>query len=351
MKFFRIIWILLFITCNVYAQGVDEKFTPSGKPIVHVFGNAIYNIESERYDYNFTRAHLGYQYQFSPEWSAKVIIDRGRSTSVDKIRAIDSEGNELEVENSSKEGAYYSMYLKFASLKWRVNEKLTLEGGAILQNHFITQERFWGLRLAVQTFQDMYWKIPSSDLGFIAYYQLTPGILLDFALTNGEGPRAKQDEDGKVKIAGGMTFYLSNKIKFRGYYHNRKAVRSDLALEQMYSTFIGYQVSKKLRIGAEFNLMENLNYIKQQKSKGVSVYSVYSINYKTEYFVRFDYLNSNSEIQKEGNPIEDGSSFMAGISHSPADKVRCSLNYLGSLSDISTIQNKNKVVFTMEYKF
>lgn len=146
MKFFKLIILLIFISVHLFAQSQTEEFKPVGKSIIQVFGNAGFDMDQERYDYNFTRAHLGYQYQFSPNWSAKVIIDRGRSTSVGEIKVTDSSGEELQVENSSKEGAHYSMFLKFASLELKVDQDLKLQAGAVLQNHYITQERFWGLR-------------------------------------------------------------------------------------------------------------------------------------------------------------------------------------------------------------
>ena len=116
------------------------------KPIVQVFCSASYDFENNNYGYSFSRAHLGFQYQFNDKWSAKIIIDRGRATSVGTLTVTDSAGNQLRVQNSSKEGAYYTMFLKFASLQWKVSDKLTLEGGAVLQNHYITQERLWGFR-------------------------------------------------------------------------------------------------------------------------------------------------------------------------------------------------------------
>ena len=42
----------------------------------------------------------------------------------------------------------------------------------VLQNHYITQEKFWGYRYVAPTFQDKYYGIPSSDLGIIATLKL-----------------------------------------------------------------------------------------------------------------------------------------------------------------------------------
>lgn len=351
MKHLLFILSLLSFSMNVFSETKKVQFSPSGKPIIQVFGNAIFDVDQQKYDYNFTRAHLGYQYQFSPQWSAKIIIDRGRPTTVNSIKVIDSNGNKMKVENNAKEGSYYTMFLKFASLKWKVTPKLTIEGGAVLQNHYITQEHFWRLRYVAQTFQDKYWKIPSSDLGFIAYYQLSPKLNLDLAFTNGEGPRKKQDKKGKIKVASGFSYNISNYLKFRAYYHNRQATDSKLTNEQMFSAFIGYQILNNLRIGTEINFIDNLNYINKQRSNGLSIFSIYQINKKTKCFIRFDYLNLDSSIQLSEEQIKEGTTIISGISHSPFKNVSFAFNYQGFLSNTSAKQNENRIHFSIEYKF
>ena len=318
------------------------------KPIVQIFGTADYDTENNRYDYHFGRAHLGLQYQYNDKWSAKIIIDRGRATSVGEISVIDSTGGTLDIQNTAQEGAYYTMFLKFASLQWKVNERLSLEAGAILQNHYITQERFWGFRYVAQTFQDLYWKIPSSDLGFIAFYKINKTISLDASITNGEGVRAQQDAAGKIKLAGGLNIKPTAMIESRIYYHNRQASDEILYTEQMYAAFIGLKPTPKLRIGSEFNYMKHLNY-SVMNSYGYSIYSSYAYTDKTSYFVRFDRLLNDTKHTDNTNTQGDGYSIMTGFSHTPVKKVNISLNYQGWLSDHHTAQNH--ILLSMEYKF
>ena len=329
---------------NVYGFNFQKL-----KPIVQIFGTAKYDLENNTYGYSFGRAHLGFQYQFNDKWNAKIIIDRGRPTSVGEITVTDVNGNSLVVENTSKEGSYYTMFLKFASLQWKVNDKLTLEGGAILQNHYITQERFWGLRYVAQTFQDLYWKTPSSDLGFIAYYRINNTLSFDAALTNGEGPRVKQDVFGKIKMAAGININPSEKIQTRIFYHNRQSKTGDEKNEQLFSVFAGIKPTTKFRIGGEFNYIQNLNNSNKLNSYGVSVYTVGKLTNKTELFARYDRLlydvpNTMSTSNNDGNTI------ITGISHSPVKGVNLSLNYQGWISD-SESNNRNTVLLSMEYKF
>lgn len=320
-------------------------------PIVQVFGTASYDFEKNNYGYSFGRTHLGFQYQFNEKWSSKIIIDRGRASSVGEILVSDSSGNMLNVDNASKEGAYYTMYLKFASLQWKVNDKLTLEGGAILQNHYITQEEFWGLRYVAQTFQDLYWKIPSSDLGFKATCKLNNILSVDAAITNGEGPRVKQDAFGRVKFAGGVNVNPSEKVQTRIFYHNRQAKTGSEEAEQLISVFVGFKPTAKFRIGGEFNYMENLDYASKLNSYGFSFYSAYSLTNKTELFARYDRLLYEIPENANENIIGDGNTFMGGLSYTPINGVKLSLNYQGWMPDETSNQNENSILLSMEYKF
>jgi len=348
----RIIFTVLIalIHVNSYAQE-KSSFLKNLKPIVQVFGTASYDIENNNYGYSVGRAHLGFQYKFNEKWSSKIIIDRGRATSVGEITVTDSLGNVLNVQNSSNEGAYYTMFLKFASLQWEVNDKLTLKGGAILQNHYITQERFWGLRYVAQTFQDLYWKIPSSDLGFIATYKLNNFLSVDAAITNGEGPRKIQDAFGKVKFAGGIDINPSKKVQTRIFYHNRQSKTNNEKTEQLFSVFAGYKPITKFRIGGEFNYMANLDNISNLNSYGFSFYSAYQLSNKTELFARYDRLYYEvTDILTKDNK-KDGNTIIGGISHSPVKGVNISLNYQGWLPDKTTNPNENSILLSMEYKF
>ena len=327
-------------------DNIDSKIIP----IVQVFGAAAYDVGNNHYGYSFGRAHLGFQYQFDDKWSAKMILDRGRPTTINEITVADTTGNMLNVDYSSKEGSYYTMWLKFASLKWQVNDKLYLIGGALLQNHYITQERFWGFRYVAQTFQDMYWHIPSTDLGFRANYKINDMFSLDAALTNGEGPRMKQDAFGKVKYATGLDIKPGNKFQSRIYYHNRATGLDSLSTEQMFSVFAGYIFSDKFRIGGEFNYMENLNNASGTDSYGFSLYSAYQVINNIQLFIRYDRLlnKSNNTV---ANIMNNGSSLIGGLSYSPLKGINLSLNYQGWMPDDGNNNLENNILFSMEYKF
>lgn len=335
---------------SVPEEKTSQQLFAGLEPIVQVFGTAAYDIENNRYGYSFGRAHLGFQYQFNENWSAKMIVDRGRPTTIEGIAVTDSVGNRLYVDYTTNRGSYYTLWLKFASLKWQVNNNLSLVGGALLQNHYITQERFWGFRYVAQTFQDMYWHLPSSDLGFCVNYKLNDVFSLDAALTNGEGPRAKQDALGNVKYAAGLDILPGDNFQSRIYYHNRTTGVDSLATEQMFSVFAGYKLNEKFRIGGEFNYMENLNNVIGIDSYGFSVYSVYHIKKNTQFFVRYDqllYEAPNNSHPKDTN----GNTIIGGISCSPVKGINLSLNYQVWIPKTESNTPENNILLSMEYKF
>ncbi|MFA8434041.1 MAG: hypothetical protein ACEPOZ_05950 [Marinifilaceae bacterium] len=344
---------LVLTSGKTFAQNKDDAFQFNFnklKPIVQVFGTASYDVENDFSDYSIGRAHLGFQYEFSEKWSAKLIVDRGRPTHIGPITVTDIEGNELLVQSNTKEGSYYTMFLKFASLRWKVNRNLSFEGGAILQNHYITQEKFWGLRYVAQTFQDKYWKISSTDLGFIARYKINGSIALDAAVTNGEGSRVHQDKYGKVKYAAGIDFTPSSSIQSRICYHSKQSGQNQAKTEQMFSAFLGLHITPKMKLGGEYNYMSNLNNIDDLNSYGYSVYSNYKIGRKTLLFGRYDrLLNDLPQNQNNHLPVADGHSVIGGVSYAPVKRVNVSVNYQGWIADEASGSDENRIVFSMAF--
>nr|NQU92104.1 hypothetical protein [Bacteroidota bacterium] len=336
MKYLIPALILYFSGLQSFSQ---EKNSEAGfsfdkiKPIVQIFATAHYDINEQSCGYSFGRAHLGLQYNFDDDWSAKIIIDRGRPTSIGSINIVDSSGQKFIVNATVDEGAYYTMYLKFASLRWNATEKLTLETGALLQNHYITQEKFWGFRYVAQTFQDLYWRLPSSDLGFIAYYSFNKTFAMDLAITNGEGPRIKQDDMGSVKLAAGFDINPSGKLIGRIYYHHKTANTPLGKTEQLFSAFAGWRISPRSRLGVELNGIDNLQNIEGLKSYGYSFYGAVTISPQIQAFGRFDRLLYELPVDEELIGFDNLSAIIAGFSYHAIEWVCCSLNYQGFILD------------------
>ena len=335
---------------------IDTIFKPTGKPIIQVFGNFDYNATQDaqkQYGFWFGRAHFGYEYQISKQFSGKIIIDAGRPTTVGQIEVADTTGLTFNTSNTSKEGSYYTMTLKFASLEWKPNEHIKIQAGGVLQNHYITQEKFWGYRYVAPTFQDKYYGIPSSDLGVISYFKINEKIGFDIALTNGEGFRFDQDAYGDVKIATGVDYYPVKSLQTRIYYDYSQSNNPLKPSGQThYSIFAGYKFKQKFRIGGEFNYRENHLNITNHDLFGYSFFGAYRIFKRIELFARFDKLQANTINNDIHNWYyqNTGKAYISGIHYNATNGVNISLNYQGWQPDYASINFQHHVVLSFEYK-
>jgi hypothetical protein len=329
-------WIVIILACYPWqilkAQpGDTAKFHPAGNVVVQVINRTEYNISEAIGGMYINRSHFGYQYQFAPQWIAKVLVDAGRPTVFGKLQVSDSIGNSLPTNYNYKEGSYYTMTLKFSYLQWRPTKYITLQAGGILQNHYITQEKFWGYRYIFETFQDKYFSSPSGDLGAITYISPAPWISFDLALTNGEGFRLNQDTRGNVKWAAGIDLKPAEWIQFR-LYADRKNMYlpgGESASQQVYSAFSGFRYKDRFRVGFEITRTNGYTGSAGRDLFGVSAFTAWSMLKKLEGFVRYDALDSNGLDGGLGgwNKENDGQLWLAGLHYAVVKGVNLSLNY------------------------
>lgn len=347
---------LLFSNIDCFAQNIKDSTVGIGKHIIQVFGNFDYDLtkgSKKNYGFWFGRAHFGYEYQFNKEFMGKIIIDAGRPTTIGEIKVKDTSGNNLPVNISSKDGAYYTMNLKFAFVEWKPNDIFKIQVGAVLQNHYMTQEKFWGYRYVAETFQDRYYKMPSSDLGFITYIKLNEIAGFDFALTNGEGFRYDQDKYGDVKVATGFDFNPTKSLQTRIFYDYLKSKDPKKPAEQqLFSFFTGYKLKDRFRIGGEYNYRKNHLNIAHQDLYGFSIYGSYRFYRNTEYFLRYDKLSSNKKPNQANswNIDGDGQAIITGMHYSPLTNINFSLNYQRFILKNSVSNSPTHFLLSFEYK-
>ncbi|HRY31581.1 MAG TPA: hypothetical protein P5531_01295 [Bacteroidales bacterium] len=334
----------------------DTSFTPGGKVITQVFNRTLLEIRDAgtRYGMYINRAHFGYQQQFSPEWSGTIVIDAGRPTVFGNLTSIDSSGKGNPLSYSYKEGSYYTMSLKFSFLEYKISQQFKIQAGGILQNHYITQEKIWGYRYVMETFQDRYFGTPSGDLGIIAYYSPSSFLAVDLAVTNGEGFRLTQDQSGAVKIASGVDLKPFQDAIIRIYYdHTASGDSSKTASQQLVSVLAAYHLPGRFRLGAEYN--HHFNHGCQEKCAlyGISMYgSVYS-GEKTALFLRYDRLRSNKTNGSDQywNIEKDGEAFVGGIHYQAVRNISLSLSYQGWKPLDNQYAYSSIFAFCFEYKF
>jgi len=345
---------LLVASVASFAQ-TDTTFKPSGKVLVQVINRTLYETDGTtgKYGMYINRAHFGYRYQFAPKWSGTVIVDLGRPTVFGNLIVKDTAGNSLPDSYSYKEGSYYTMTLKFSYLEFNPTPKIKLQAGGILQNHYITQEKFWGYRYILETFPDRYFGIPSSDLGFIGYFSPLKWLSFDAALTNGEGFRLNQDTHGNVKYAAGVDLKPLKGWITRFYYDN-SASGDPLkpATQQLLSVFSGYRLPKLFRIGAEYNYHVNHGNLQNKDLYGISVYGTYEMTERFEIFARFDKLQSNtiSGAENAWNYATNGQAYITGVHFVPVKNIALSLSYQGWQPANKALAYKNTFALSFEFK-
>jgi opacity protein-like surface antigen len=333
----------------------DTSFTPSGKPIIQFFGNFNYNPTQDvtkRLGFYITRAYLGYEYQFSKQFIGKIVIDAGRPTTVGTLMVWDSSGNQMFVSNTSKEGSFYTMFLKFAYLEWAPSSKFKIIAGAIPLNHYITQEKFWRYRYVAETFQDRYLKTPSADIGMIAYYKPYSKLGFDLAITNGEGFKLDQDQFSDFKVGAGIDLNLFKNWKNRLYYDFHKGQNPNLSeLQQTVSFFTGYEWKEKLRVGLDLTWRINNNNLITQNIYGYSIFGVYDWTPKWGAMVRLDQVFSDrDQLELPGWSYQvDGMGLIGGIQYSPISKMKFSLNYQGFKPNNSILVFQHNLFLNMEF--
>lgn len=350
--------MLLFLTGRaLYSQTADSsRFTPEGKVVVQVINRTEYDLTSRQGGMTINRAHFGYQYQFAPQWLGKIVVDAGRPTVFGNLHVADSLGNSLPTSYNYKEGSYYTMTLKFSFLQWKPNEYITLQAGGILQNHYITQEKFWGYRYIFETFQDRYFGTPSGDLGVIVYCSPWTWFSADLAITNGEGFRVNQDAPGKVKWAAGIDLKPVQWLHLRFYadqkYYSREF--NEKSSQRVWSLFSGFRFTKKLRSAFEITRLNDYNGSSGRDLFGVSAFAAWSPVNKLECFLRYDALGSSGLDGGIGgwNRDNDGQLWIVGVHYLVAPGVSTALSYRYHSADPdATTPDYSVVSVSFEYKF
>lgn len=277
---------------TAYAQDIKTE-EPKGKAIVQVFGNFHSGFGAENNDCGFEleRAYLGYEYDLGNGLKTKAVMDIGQSGNVSDYHRI--------------------AYIKNAMLSWKTGS-LTLNGGLISTTQFNFQEKFWGYRYIMKSFQDAYKFGSSADLGLSASYQFTDWLSADAIVVNGEGYKKIQQNDG-LNYGLGLTMTPVESLQIRLYGGlNESAVEGKDNIMNV-AAFMGYR-AKNVRMGAEYNHMWNASYVAGADQSGYSLYASLKLSDATEVYARYDQLQSkdNWNIAKDETAAIVGAQFKCG---------------------------------------
>ena len=284
----------LLACMGITAQAQDTKSEElKGKAIVQVFGNFHTGFGAENDDRGFEleRSYLGYEYKLGNGLSVKGVMDIGKSSDVSDYQRI--------------------AYIKNAMVSWKTGN-LTLNGGLISTTQFNFQEKFWGYRYIMKSFQDQYKFGNSADLGISATYQFANWISADAIIVNGEGYKKLQKNDG-LNYGLGVTLTPVKGLQIRlygGLNESGEDGKKDVA---NLAAFVGYK-HEKFTIGAEYNQMWNASFKDDAGQNGYSIFASAKLSQVTNLYARFDNLYSQNDwnISKDESAAILGAQFKVG---------------------------------------
>lgn len=292
----RILILAAFCGCSflsVSAQKASEE--PKGKAIVQVFGNFHSGFGNDNDDRGFEldRSYLGYQYDLGKGLQIKGVMDIGQSDDVNDYHRI--------------------AYIKNAQISWKTGN-LSLTGGLISTIQFNMQEKFWGYRYVMKSFQDLYKFGNSADLGISASYKFNDWLSADAIVVNGEGYKKIQQNDG-LMYGLGTTLTPTKCLSMRVYYGMNETTESDKKNIQNLATFVGLKF-ERFSLGAEYNRMWNYKYANGNDYNGFSIYSNIKLNKESDLYLRYDDCS-----------LGEQSSFIAGVQWKLGKYVKLSPNF------------------------
>jgi hypothetical protein len=297
-------------------HSTDDTFKPGGKPIVTIFSDFTsvnYNGRSNN-AFEITRAYFGYGYNFSSDFSGKVIFDVAN----------------LAVAGTASPGvSAFTVYLKNAYAEYN-HSIIKADVGMIGESMFDLQESVWGKRYLYKSFQDQYSFGNTTDLGAKVKLQFLPEVALDLAVFNGEGFK-KVQADSTVQLAAGLTvqpvknFFARVYIDYLNY--TKIPVSSAIAAQTSFNAFVGYK-SDKGSLGAEYNVQSGHASVKYHDWSGISIYGTLPVIEKLSVFARYDDLISKKTgaATQGWNTTTDGQVYIAGVEFIPVKGIQISPN-------------------------
>ena len=292
---------------GITAQAQDTKVEePKGKAIVQVFGNfhTGFGESSNNLGFELERSYLGYEYKLNKNLTVKGVMDIGKSSDVSDYQRI--------------------AYIKNAMVSWKKGN-FTLNGGLISTTQFNFQEKFWGYRYIMKSFQDQYKFGNSADLGLSASYKFADWVSVDAIIVNGEGYKKIQKNNGlNYGLGATLTPVKGFQVRLYGGL-NDSGEKGKKGTVNM-AGFMGYKC-KRFSLGAEYNHMLNASGKAGNDQFGYSVFGSVNVAKFADVYARFDdlYSKNNWNISKDGQAAILGAQFKLGKYVKVAPNFRMSM--------------------------
>jgi len=314
--------ILLLVTVFTFSYVSAQE----GSPSVKIFSNFNYDMSAEEgenafKEFEIKRSYLGYSSKIDDRFSTKITFDVGSNSS----------------------GSAYTAFLKIASLKWKTSDKLTLNLGMVGTKNFKFMEKVWGKRYIEKSAQDKFKWASSADAGITADYKITDKIILDAQILNGEGYKKTQSSNGLFRGGLGIAYNVSENLKMR--IHQDISPRSsyeDMYSSQIISSAAIAYTTEKMTLGAEIDMMENIDNIADTEQEMMSMYGAYKISDAYTVFARYD---DASETNQEGSYT------IYGLERKIAKGVTVALNMQSWTEAADDSEAESTLFLNFEYKF
>lgn len=304
---------LIFMSLGISAQNSgnsQDSFKPNGKPIVTIFSDFTNTTTGGKTNNAFevSRAYFGYAYNFSPEFSSRIVFDVSSTPSLSP---------------SAFTAFLKNAYAEYSSGMVKANL------GLIGTTMFSLQESVWGKRYLYKSFQDQYSFGSSADLGASVKLQFIPELSLDLAVFNGEGYKQTQI-DSTFQFAVGLTAQPVKNLYARVYYDykDKQSFAASKVAQSSFNVFVGYK-SDKGTLAAEYNLQNGNKNTTAHNWSGISVYGVLPVAKQFSVIARFDDLMSD----KTGTSTvgwdtpSDGQVYLAGVEFAPVKGIQITPNF------------------------
>ena len=304
--------LLLFASMGSTAQTTGNE--PKGKAIVEIFTNfhSGFGAVNDDRGFELDRSYLGYEYDFGKGVSVKGVLDIGQSSSVYDYKHI--------------------AYIKNALVSWNSGH-MTLNAGLIGTTQFSYQEKFWGYRYIYKSFQDQYRFGNSADLGISLSYRLARWIEADAIITNGEGFKQLQVNDGLL-YGIGTTITPLKGVSMRLYASLNEGTKGEKDIVN-YAMFAGYK-HKYFSVAVEYNIMRNNRRVEGHNLYGFSMYATGTINSWLDLYARADGLMSSDDWNK----AKDDVAVIAGAQFKLGKYVKIAPNFRMSIPSADNQQNR-----------
>lgn len=280
----------------------SEAKKSKGEAIVKIFGDLHSGFGSVNDDrgFNLERCYLGYEYEPTENLTIKAVMDVGKSSDVGDHQRF--------------------VHIKTAMVAWEKGD-FKVKGGLISTTQFKFQEDFWDYRYVMKSFQDEYKFGHSADLGVSASYEICDEVKVDAIITNGEGYKKLQVNDG-FNYGLGLTLTPVKGLKVRLYGGLNEGVKDGEKNITNLAAMLGYK-HDKFSIGAEYNYMMNAKYKSGADLSGYSLYTSVKLSKKISLFARYDDLFSKNDW----NLDKDESAAILGAHFKLGKYVRLSPNF------------------------